>query len=63
MTVEEATSFFENIPSIYPKIKTLNDVGLGYIKLTNDIIEHFNVDSAAAGNMVNNFNFINGIII
>ena len=33
MTVEEATSFFENIPSIYPKIKTLNDVGLGYIKL------------------------------
>ena len=33
MTVEEAVSFFENIPSIYPKIKTLNDVGLGYIKL------------------------------
>ena len=33
MTVEEALSFFENIPSIYPKIKALYDVGLGYIKL------------------------------
>jgi excinuclease ABC subunit A len=33
MTVEEACSFFENIPSVYEKIKTLNDVGLGYIKL------------------------------
>ena len=33
MTVEEACSFFENIPQIYTKMKTLNDVGLGYIKL------------------------------
>ena len=33
MTVEEAYSFFENIPSIAGKIKTLVDVGLGYIKL------------------------------
>ncbi|MCL1901177.1 MAG: excinuclease ABC subunit UvrA, partial [Firmicutes bacterium] len=33
MTVEEACSFFENIPSIYNKIKTLYDVGLSYIKL------------------------------
>lgn len=33
MTVEEACSFFENVPSIYRKIKTLNDVGLSYIKL------------------------------
>ncbi len=33
MTVEEALSFFENIPSIRRKLKTLNDVGLGYIKL------------------------------
>jgi excinuclease ABC subunit A len=33
MTVEEATEFFENIPQIYNKIRTLNDVGLGYIKL------------------------------
>ena len=33
MTVEEATRFFENIPSIYRKISTLNDVGLSYIRL------------------------------
>jgi excinuclease ABC subunit A len=33
MSVEDAVDFFENIPSIYRKIKTLNDVGLGYIRL------------------------------
>lgn len=33
MTVEEAVTFFENVPSIRDKIKTLNEVGLGYIKL------------------------------
>jgi len=33
MTVEEATSFFSNVPSIYNKMRTLNDVGLGYMKL------------------------------
>ncbi len=33
MTVEEALAFFENVPSIYRKIETLNDVGLSYIKL------------------------------
>ena len=33
MTVEEALTFFENIPSIKNKIKALFDVGLGYIKL------------------------------
>jgi excinuclease ABC subunit A len=33
MTVEEATDFFSNVPSIYNKMKTLNDVGLGYMKL------------------------------
>lgn len=33
MTVEEACVFFENVPSIYRKIKTLNDVGLSYIRL------------------------------
>ncbi len=33
MTVDEACLFFENIPAIYNKIKTLRDVGLGYIKL------------------------------
>jgi excinuclease ABC subunit A len=33
MTVEEATEFFANVPKIYNKMKTLNDVGLGYMRL------------------------------
>ncbi len=33
MTVDEAVEFFEKIPSIYRKTKTLQDVGLGYITL------------------------------
>ena len=33
MTVEESLSFFEHIPAIYPKLKTLSDVGLGYLRL------------------------------
>lgn len=33
MTVEDAVQFFENIPAIYRKMKTLLDVGLGYITL------------------------------
>lgn len=33
MTVKESVQFFENIPAIYKKLKTLNDVGLGYIRL------------------------------
>lgn len=33
MTVDEAVTFFENIPAVYNKIKTIQDVGLGYIKL------------------------------
>ena len=33
MTVNMAVEFFENVPSILPKIKALQDVGLGYIKL------------------------------
>jgi excinuclease ABC subunit A len=33
MTVAEAAEFFKAIPKIYRKIKTLNDVGLGYITL------------------------------
>ncbi|MDD4036387.1 MAG: bifunctional oligoribonuclease/PAP phosphatase NrnA [Bacilli bacterium] len=35
---------------------------LGYIKLTNDIIKEFGVDSASAGNMINNFNNIKEVI-
>ncbi|GAW93179.1 excinuclease ABC subunit UvrA [Calderihabitans maritimus] len=33
MTVDEAVEFFKHIPKIYRKLKTLQDVGLGYIKL------------------------------
>ena len=32
--------------------------GVGYIKITDEIINKYNVDSASAGNLVNNFNFI-----
>ena len=33
MTVEEACEFFKSLPSIYNKLSTLNEVGLGYIRL------------------------------
>lgn len=33
MTINQAVEFFENVPSILKKIKTIQDVGLGYIKL------------------------------
>ncbi len=33
MTIDEAVSFFENIPTIVGKLKTIQEVGLGYIKL------------------------------
>ncbi len=33
MTIEEACEFFQPVPSVYNKLKTINDVGLGYIKL------------------------------
>ncbi len=33
MTIEEAINFFEDIPAIYDRLKTLGDVGLGYLKL------------------------------
>ena len=33
MTVEEALTFFEDIPAIYDRLKTMSDVGLGYLEL------------------------------
>ncbi|MDL2223405.1 excinuclease ABC subunit UvrA [Bacteroidales bacterium OttesenSCG-928-M11] len=33
MTINQAVEFFENIPQIYGKVKVLQDVGLGYVKL------------------------------
>ena len=36
--------------------------GFGYVKITEDILKEYNVDAATAGNMVNEFNFIDEII-
>ena len=33
MTIEEACEFFQSVPGVYNKLKTINDVGLGYIRL------------------------------
>jgi len=33
MTIEDSVPFFQNIPKIHTRLKTINDVGLGYIKL------------------------------
>jgi len=33
MTVDEALPFFENLPKLYNRVKTLQEVGLGYVKL------------------------------
>lgn len=42
---------------------TVTENGLAYIKLTNDIIKELGVDSASAGNMINNFNYIDEVIV
>ncbi len=39
MTVEEGVEFFKNIPSIYNKLKSIKEVGLGYIKLGQSATE------------------------
>lgn len=42
---------------------TLTDNKVAYIKITDDIIKKFDVDSAAAGNMINDLKFVSGILI
>ncbi|MBE6157821.1 MAG: bifunctional oligoribonuclease/PAP phosphatase NrnA [Firmicutes bacterium] len=42
---------------------TVTENGLGYIKITDDIIKEYGVDAASAGNMVNNFNFIDEVLV
>ncbi len=42
---------------------TVTEDGVGYIFLTKEIIKEYNVDAASAGNLVNNFNFIDGVFI
>ena len=37
---------------------TVTENGLAYIKITNDILKEYDVDAATAGNMINNFNYI-----
>lgn len=42
MTINQAVEFFENVPNILQKIKTIQDVGLGYIKL-GQLPQHYRV--------------------
>jgi len=42
---------------------TVTDNGLGYIKITNEVLNQLEVDSASAGNMINNFNFIKEVLV
>ena len=37
--------------------------GLGYVKVTKEIINEYKIDSASAGNMINQFNFINELLV
>jgi phosphoesterase RecJ-like protein len=41
----------------------ITDNGVGYIDITDDVLNKFKVDSAAPGNMINNFNFINEVLV
>ena len=42
---------------------SVTENGLGYIKITNDVLNTLEVDSASAGNMINNFNFIKEVLV
>ena len=42
---------------------TLTDNGVAYIKLTDKLMKEYGVDSAAAGNMINDLKFVNEIIV
>ncbi len=42
---------------------TVTENGLAYIKITDDILKEYGVDAATAGNMINNFNYINEVIV
>ncbi len=41
----------------------VTDNGVGYIKITNDILNKFEADAASAGNMINNFNYIEEVLV
>lgn len=42
---------------------TVTEHGLGYISITDEVIQKYEVDSASAGNMINNFNFIKEVLV
>lgn len=42
---------------------TISESGLAYIKITNDILKEYNVDSASCGNMVNSLKYVNEITV
>ena len=42
---------------------TLTQNGVAYVKITDDLLKEFNVDSASAGNMVNSLNYINEVVV
>lgn len=41
---------------------TITENGLGYIKITKEMLNEYKVDEATAGNMINNFNYINEMV-
>ena len=41
----------------------ITENGVAYIKLSNEILEEFHVDAASPGNMINNFNFIDEVLV
>ena len=47
---------------IYQNLK-ITENNFAYIKLTDDILKEYNVDSASAGNMINDLKFVSGIIV
>ena len=42
---------------------TITENGVAYIKLPNSLLQEFNVDAASPGNMINNFNFIEEVLV
>ncbi len=42
---------------------TITENGVAYVKITDDLLKEFNVDSASAGNMVNSLNYINEVVV
>lgn len=47
---------------IYQNI-SVTENGVAYIKITDDLMKEFDVDSASAGNMINDFNYVNEVLV